>query len=453
MKYELVIKNGMLINSQETFLSDIAINGSKISAIGQGLKGENEIDAKGKYVLPGAIDGHVHLADYTTPEPWVPTADCFRTGSIAAAIGGVTTVIDFAESKAELSLLEALENRKKDAEGKSVIDYSFHINMRDVEPHRVSEISELFEQGICSFKFFMAFEGYRLTDDLLHRAMKAVSNHNGLAIVHAENHDIIKELTRSYSKAGKTGPKWYTKLHPTIIEGEAVNRALAIANISNVRLLIFHMSCLEAVNALKQAKEKGQIAFGEVCPQHLLISEEAYQRDNSSAHTLMVRPPLRDENNQKTLWKAIKSGSIDIVSTDHNPRVFREGSEYSFKTTGTASIETRLSQLYYFGVSKGKLSLNRWVDLCCSKPANIFGLQNKGQLLPGFDADIVIFNPDKKVRFSSSTLHSAIDFCTYEGMEVTGFPEITISRGEVIAKDSEYIGKPGRGHFIQRFYN
>lgn len=448
MTYDLVIKHGQLITASESFVADVAISGERIIAIAADLTGQREIDARGLYVLPGAIDGHVHLTDSTYPPYAIPTADSFATGSLAAACGGVTTLIDFAQPVPGQSLLEALDHRQEDADGHTVIDYSLHLNLRDPDPARLAEIPAIFARGLPSFKFFMAYEGYRLPDIALFRAMEAVAAQEGLAIVHAENFDIIQELRRRFVLEGKTGPRWHVPACPSVMEGEAVHRALALAQLAGVRTLIYHISCAEGVRELRLAKARGQAAFGETCPQYLLLTDEVYERDDLYAQALMISPPLRDTSHQAALWQGLTDGTLDIVSTDHNPR--HQQTNPPAHPAGTAGIETRLALLYTFGVKTGRLSLNRWVELCCTRPAHLFGLTSKGHLAPPYDADLVLFDPTKEVTFSPQTLHSAIDFSTYEGITVTGFPVMTISRGEVIVENGQYIGRPGRGRFVKR---
>ncbi|MGH2521444.1 MAG: dihydropyrimidinase [Anaerolineales bacterium] len=450
MAYDLVIKNGTLITAHETSTADVGIVGERIAAIGAGLSGEREIDARGLYVLPGAIDGHVHLTDPTYPPYSIPTADSFATASVAGAFGGVTTLIDFAQPVPGQSLLESLDRRQEDADGQTVIDYALHLNLRDPDPTRLAEVPAVFARGVPSFKFFMAYEGYRLHDVPLFRAMEAVAAHNGLAIVHAENFDIITELRQRFAAEGKTGPCWHVAACPSVAEGEAVHRALALAKLAGARVLIYHQSCAEGVRELRLAKARGQAAFGEVCVQYLVLTDEVYARDDLDAQALMVSPPLRDATHQAALWDGLAGGALDIASTDHNPR--QRQMKPLYHPPGTASIEARLALMHTFGVRKGRISLNRWVDACCTRPAQIFGLARKGQLTPNYDADIVLFDPTKQITFSPQTLHSPIDFSTYDGIAVTGFPVVTISRGEVIVENGKFVGRPGRGQFIERSY-
>jgi dihydropyrimidinase len=453
MSYDLVIKHGRLVTSSDSYVADLAIAGEQIAAIGHDLHGPREIDAAGLYVLPGAVDGHVHLTDPTYPPYSIPTADSFASASRAAAFGGVTTVIDFAQPAPGQSLLDELDRRQEDADGHTVIDYGLHLCLRDPDPARLKEVPAVFARGVPSFKFFMAYEGYRLGDAALLRAMEAVAAHGGLAIVHAENFDIIQALRQRLAEQGRAGPRWHVAACPAIAEGEAVHRALALAHLAGARVLLYHQSCAEGVRELRHAKSRGQAAYGEVCVQYLALTDAVYARDDLSAQALMVSPPLRDDDHQAALWQGLADGSLDIVSTDHNPRAVQHpAGAPAFHPPGTAGLETRLALVYSLGVRAGRLSLPRWVETCCTLPAQIFGLTRKGRLQPGCDADVVLFDPEKSVTFSPGSLHSAIDFSTYDGMSVTGFPVVTLSRGEVIVSGGQFVGQAGRGRFVERSY-
>ncbi|MFQ5409850.1 MAG: amidohydrolase family protein, partial [Anaerolineales bacterium] len=292
---------------------------------------------------------------------------------------------------------------------------------------------------------------YRLPDDAIFRAMEAAARHNALAIVHAENYHIIRALRQRLEAAGRTGPRWHVATSPSGMEGEAVHRALALAELAGARVLIFHVSCREGVREIAAAKDRGLPAYGETCPQYLVLTEAEYRSDDLRAESLMVIPPIRDESHQAALWRGLGDGRLDIVSTDHNPR--RRLGDPPTHPAGTSGIETRVALLHTFGVRTGKLSLNRWVDVCSTRPAQVFGMRNKGRLLPGYDADIVLFDPEKEVTFSTETLHSPIDFCTYDGLRVRGFPVTTISRGDVIVENGAFVGAPGRGRFVPRSYD
>jgi dihydropyrimidinase len=448
MPYDLVIRNGLLITANTTYRADLAISGERIAAIGEGLSGLRTLDATGLYVLPGAIDGHVHLTDPTTFAPYIPTADSFASGSVAAALGGTTTLIDFSQPDPGQSLVESLAHRRADADGQTVIDYGLHLNLREVSPATLAEVPAIFKYGVPSVKLFMAYEGYRLSDGDLLQAMQAVAADNGLAIVHAENDDVIRHLQSRAAATGQSGPRWYEATCPAITEGEAVHRALALARLAGVRCLIFHVSCTEAVRAINLARRRGQPAYGEACVQYLVLTSKLYERDDFHAQSLMVRPPLRDVDHQTALWQGLVDDTLNIISTDHNPRP----RQADYHPAGTAGIETRLALVHHFGVTHGPLTLNRWVDVCCTRPAQLFGLHQKGQLQPGFDADIVLFDPAKSITFSPQTLHSNIDFCTYQDTSVTGYPVTTLSRGTVIVEDGRFVGSPGHGRFLERAY-
>jgi dihydropyrimidinase len=450
MAYDLVIKNGLLITAHDSFVADLAIRGEQIAAIGQDLQGEREIDASGLYVLPGAIDGHVHLTDPTYPPFSVSTADSFSTASVAAAHGGTTTVIDFAQPRIGESLVEVLDRRQEDADGHTVIDYGLHLNLRDPDPERLKEVPAVFQRGVPSFKFFMAYEGYRLHDVALFRAMEAVASQGGLAVVHAENYDIITELRGRLQAEGKTGPRWHTAASPAIAEGQAVNHALALALLAGARALIYHQSCVEGVRELRLAKARGQECYGETCPHYLVLTDAVFERDAPETVTFMVSPPIRDVAHQAALWEGLRDGTLDIVSTDHNPRA-PQGDPPQF-LPGSSGIEPRLALGHTYGVLAGRLSLNRWVEVCCTRPAEVFGLAGKGRLAPGCDADVVLFDPARKATYSRETLHSPIDFATYDGVQVTGLPVTTLSRGRVLVEDGEFVGPPGHGRFIERGY-
>lgn len=445
MSYDLVIKGGEVVTSHERYAADVAVQGDRIAAVGTELRGRREVDASGAYVLPGAIDGHVHMQ---TDRPYDRYDDTFETGTTAAAFGGVTTILDQAQVEPGQTLEDGLNSRLAEANGRSVIDYGFHVNLREPERARLEEIPGLIARGFHRFKFFMFYEGYALPDEVIFAAMQQVGRHGGLAIVHAENQPVILELMRQNAAAERHGAAWNARARPPIIEGEATHRALAMARVAGAEVLIFHMTTEDGVRELKAARERGQAAYGEVCPQYLLLGEEAWD-DPISGSALDFSPPLRSSVHRDALWDALGSGTVDVVSTDHGPRRRvrdKDGQEHT--PPGTSGIEVRLALVYSEGVRSGKLSLHRWVDACCSRPARIFGLPRKGRLRPGYDADLVVFDPYRRVTFSADILHSAIDHSTYDGVTVTGFPRTTISRGEVLVEDGELACEPNRGRLL-----
>ena len=446
MDYDLVIRNGTLITAQDTFGADVAVSGERIAALGHGFSGRREIDAQGLYVLPGAIDAHVHMTDPRYAPLYTPGADSFAVGSRAAAFGGVTAMVDFAAPKAGVSLVEELERRRQEADGQVVIDYALNLTLRDTVPEGSNELPAIFDRGVTSIKMFMAYEAYQLDDVTIFRAMEAVAARDGLAVLHAENYDIIKMLRARLAAEGMTGPEWFLAGTPSATEGEAVHRMIAFAKHTGARLLLYHQTCEEGVREIRLAKARGQEVYGEACVGHLVYTSDDYTRALARGFSIQTSPPVREPHHQAALWRALADGTLDIVSTDHGPRARASGEP----GRGFSGIEARLALVHHFGVNQDRLSRNRWVEVCCTNPAKIFGLPRKGQLLPGYDADIVLFDPGKSFTFSATTLHSAIDYCSYDGITVVGYPRITISRGDVIVEDGAFVGEPGRGRFIER---
>ncbi|HEV3403307.1 MAG TPA: dihydropyrimidinase [Gaiellaceae bacterium] len=448
MSYDLVVQGGLVVTSKESFVADVAIAGERIAAIGTGLTGARELDARGLYVLPGGVDGHVHLNDPTFPPYASPTADTFATGTRAAAFGGVTTVIDFAQPAVGQPLLDELDRRLGDAQGEAVVDYGLHLNLRDPDPARLEEIPAVCERGVPSFKLYMAYTGYRLPDAAIFRALEAIAARGGLAILHAENDDVIEELGRRLEAEGRSGPRWLAAACPPEAEAEAVHRAIVLAQIAGARLLVFHLSCAESADEIARAKARGRAVTAEVTSHGLVLEQSALRSNSLRAQSLAVRPPLRDAAQRDALWRDLAAGTIDIVSSDHCPRV----PQGTVNPPGVSGIEARLALVHTFGVGAGLIDLPRWVDACSTRPAELFGLARKGRLHPGCDADIVLFDPLKEVVLTPETLHSALPFSSYEGVTVRGFPVTTISRGELIVVDGAFVGAAGRGRFVERGY-
>jgi dihydropyrimidinase len=446
LSYDLVVRGGLVVTAEQAIVADVAVNGERIAAVGSGLRGQVELDARGLYVIPGAIDGHVHLNDPTFPPYAVFTADSFATGTRAAAFGGVTTVVDFAQPAVGQPLVEGLEQRLADAAGEAVIDYGLHLNLRDPDPARLDEVRAVFDRGVPSFKLYMAYEGYRLPDAAIFRAMEAVAANGGLAVLHAENDDVIVELGRKLAAEGKSGPTWLAASCPPEAEAEAVHRAIVLAGLAGARLLVFHLSCAEAADEIAQAKRSGHEVAGEVTAHGLVLEQSALRSDGPRAQSLAVRPPLRDAGQREALWAALAAGTVDIISSDHCPRLPLETSQ----PAGVSGIEARLALVHTFGVGSGRIDLCRWVEACCTRPAELFGLSRKGRLRPGCDADIVLFDPQRDVTLSVGTLHSALPFSSYEGIALHGFPVTTLSRGEVIVANGAFVGAAGRGRFVER---
>jgi dihydropyrimidinase len=451
--FDLVIKQGRIITAGEDFVADIAVVGEKIAAIGQNLAGGREIEAQGFYVIPGAIDGHVHLQ---MPIANWHTADSFAQGTIAAACGGVTSIVDFVEPRQGQNLVEALEQRQNLADGQVVVDYGLHMTLRDSAPEILAQVPVAYAAGCATFKLYMAYPGLYLTDDELYRTLLAVARVNGLAVVHAENYPVITEVWRRFAAEGKVQARWHPHSRPAETEAEAVHRVLAIARITGARVLIFHISCAQAAQEVAAAKDRGWDAFGETCPQYLSLPDDIYRREDMPGTWFICQPPIRGVTQAGALWRMVGDGVIDILSTDHCPfsaELKKEGAENFMLTPGGISgIETRLALAHTFGVLAGHISLNRWVEACCTAPARLHGLAGKGHLAPGYDADMVLFDPAQTLTYSAGVLHSNINYTPYQGITVTGVPVTTISRGQVIVEHGQFVGQPGRGKFLKRGY-
>ena len=449
--YDLVIKNGTIVTADATFQADVAVQGETIAAVGQRLSGTREIDAAGKLVTPGAIDVHVHMQMPLGDD--VISADNFFTGTRAAALGGTTTLIDFVEAAPEQSLLAGLADRRAEADSRVVIDYGLHMTIAPPDIAKLAEIPAVFEAGCASFKLYMAY-GFRLDDGELLRALQAVQQVGGLPIVHAENWDVICTLIEQNLTAGRTEPRWHPRSRPALLEGEAAGRVIDIATLVNTPLYIFHVSCGAVVERIAQARRQGLPVYGETCPQYLNLDWDLYDRPDVAGALPVCSPPIRAATEQPKLWNALAHNHLQVVSTDHCPFTrqlkARGLGDFSQIPGGVPSIEARFSLVYSNGVGEGRFSANRWVDICCTTPARLFGLTRKGVIAPGFDADLVLFDPDRQVTLSTDFLHENVDWTPYDGMTVTGWPATTISRGDIIADNGQFMAEAGRGRFIKR---
>ncbi len=451
MNFDLVIKNGTIITAETTYQADIGINGEQIAAIGQNLTGQKQIDAAGKLVTPGAIDVHVHLqmpiGDYVS-------ADDFFTGTRAAAFGGTTAVVDFVEPLPDESMLDALAARQAEADDKVVIDYGLHMTIGPTEISKLAQVPDAFEAGCASFKMYMAY-GLRLHDGELLQALQAVREVGGLTVIHAENWDVITTLIAQNLAAGRTEPRWHPRSRPAPMEGEAVARAIDLAALADTPLYIFHVSCGDAVQRIAAAQQRGQSIYAETCPQYLLLDDTLFERPGVSGALPVCAPPIRTKAHQEQLWTALAQNNLNVVSTDHCPfpredKAAGLAQNFSQIPGGVPSIEVRFPALYHFGVRAGRFSANRWVEMCCTTPARLFGFNRKGHIAVGYDADLVLFDPEAQVDVSPATLHEKADWTLYEGLTITGWPAVTISRGDVIVENGEFRGKPGRGQFVKR---
>lgn len=452
MHLDLVIKNGTVISAANSFLADIGVLDGKIVLIGDKLSARRSIDATGKYVIPGAVDPHVHLQ---MPQGAFTSSDDFRSGTIAAACGGTTSIIDFVEPEENETLLNALAARQAQADEKSVIDYGLHMTLTNAEEATLAQIPSVIQAGVSSFKAYTIYEGFSLEDDELLRALQATRESGGMLIVHAENRHIIGHLQEKYLSEGNTAPRFHALSRPPISEVEAIQRVLALAEIAKSTVYIVHVSTRMGAQAIQRARQRGQIAYGETCPQYLLLTDEEYNQPGQEGAKYICSPPLRSVDNPPALWEGLAKGYLHSVGTDHCPFFFKGQKDKNATFTsipgGLPGIESRLALLHTFGVSKGWISLNRWVDLCCTMPAKIFGLYpQKGVLIPDADADIVIFDPHKEVTLSHTLLHENVDYTPYEGFCLQGYPEVTIRRGQILCQNGSFIDCMGGGKFLPR---
>jgi dihydropyrimidinase len=449
--FELVISNGTLVTSEATTKADLGISSGRIAAIGTELSGREKLDATGMLVLPGAIDEHVHLQ---MPVGEFTSSDDFFTGTVAAACGGTTTVVDFAEPKSEQPLVEALSQRRAEADGKAVVDFGLHMTLSQTNDDILAQVPACIDAGAASFKLYMAYEGLRLDDGGLLRALAALRDHGGRVLVHAENHHAIVYLTAQALSEGRTGPENHPLTRPDLMEAEAIHRLLSLAHITRTPLVLAHLSCALGLEEVRAARARGTTVWVETCPQYLLLDEEEYHRSGFEGAKFVMAPPPRTKADRAALWAGLAAGEVNTVATDHCPFFYetqktRGLDDFSRIPGGAPGIETRLSLLYTHGVLSGQLTLERWVEVCCTEPARRFGLApRKGTLSIGADADVVIFDPERRVTLSVDSLHQNVDYCPYEGWEVQGYPVMVLSRGEVIVHNGEFVGTAGRGRFL-----
>ncbi|MCP4359196.1 MAG: dihydropyrimidinase [Chloroflexi bacterium] len=450
MLFDLVIKNGTAVSANHTYPADIGINGETITAVGQNLTGKKEIDATGKLVLPGAVDIHVHLQ---MPIGRFTSTDDFYSGTVAAAFGGTTSIIDFVETQPDETMVEAIAARRVLADPQVIIDYGLHMTITPNDITKLSQVPEAFAAGCTTFKLYMAY-GHRLDDGQLLQALTAVHNVQGLPVIHAENWDVILTLIAQNLAKGNTEPHWHPRSRPALFEGEAVRRVIALAEYVGVPLHIFHVSCEAAVQEIVAARQRGLPVTGETCPQYIFLTQNVYDAPGVAGALPVCSPPIRSQTEQDALWQALKHADLQIVTTDHCPFTRAEKAsgqhDYSQIPGGVPSIEMRLAALYSRGVREGHLTLNQWVDTCCTTPARLARLEKKGHITPGYDADLIIFNPQTKWELSTQSLHETADWTPYEGLTLHGRAETTLVRGQIIVQDGALQVGAGVGRYLHR---
>jgi len=455
----VLIKNGRVITAVDDYLADIFIKNETVTLIGENLDIEADeiIDASGKYLFPGGLDPHTHL---DMPFGGTTSADDFETGTLAAAHGGTTTLIDFAIQSKGHSTLEALDTWHAKADGKTAIDYGFHMIVTDLEDNRVHEMKMLANAGVTSYKLFMAYPGVLYVDDgTIYRAMRKAGEDGTVVCMHAENGIVIDEIVKQALAEGKTEPKYHAITRPTRMEAEGVHRAISIAEVAQVPIYIVHLSSSDALEQVMLARNRGVHAFAETCPQYLFLDDSYYDQEGFEGAKYVMTPALREKWNQDELWKGLKFGDLQSIATDHCPFCFKDQKmlgidDFSKIPNGGPGVENRMSLVFNGGVNSGRISLNKFVELTSTAAAKTFGLfPKKGTIAVGSDADIVIFDPNRTETISvnnTCTHHMNVDYNAYEGFEVTGFTETVLSRGKVIIDNCEYVGKKGDGHFLKR---
>jgi dihydropyrimidinase len=451
-----LIRNGRIVTAVDDYRADILIDGSTIAMIGKSIDAEADkvIDAKGRLVIPGGIDPHTHME---LPFGGTSASDTFETGTRAAAFGGTTTIVDFAVQYRGQSLNEALDAWFAKAQGKTAIDYGFHLICTDLPDERLPEMKAMIDQGVTSFKLFMAYPGVFLVDDAtIYKAMGVAGENGGLICMHAENGVVIDAIVKRALAEGKTTPKYHALTRPTKAEAEGVHRAIALAEIAGAPVYIVHLSCNDALEEVTRARDMGVPAYAETCPQYLFLDYSVYERPGFEGAKFVMTPPIREQWNQEKLWRGLRFNDLQVVSTDHCPFCFKEQKElgrddFSKIPNGGPGVENRMSLIFNGGVAQGRISLNRFVEITSTNSARIFGMfPKKGTIAVGSDADIVIFDPDEEMTISAKTHHMNVDYSCYEGMKVRGVTKTVLSRGEVIIEEGEYRGRAGRGEFIKR---
>jgi dihydropyrimidinase len=451
-----LIENGTVVSATEATKADVLIDDGKVALIGLNLgqtaTPERTIDATDRYVIPGGVDVHTH---FDLPFGGSFCSDDFGTGTRAAAFGGTTTCVDFAVQDYGEALRPGLDRWFEKAQ-KAQTDFGLHMIVREVNDQVLDEMDTLVGEGVTSFKLFMAYPGVFMLDDAsIFRAMQRAADSGALILMHAENGGPINVLVEQLLAEGKTDPIYHGLSRPAAMEGEAVHRVFRLAELAGCPAYIVHLSSRDALQAVKEARDRGQAAFAETCPQYLFLSQDDMGRPGFEGAKFVCSPPLRPKDHQDDLWKGLISGDLQAVSTDHAPFNFKgqkdlgEGN-FAKIPNGLPSVEDRVT-LIFQGVREGRMSPSTWVNLIATSPAKMFGLYpRKGAIAPGFDADIVVFDPNKERTLGAATHHMNVDYSAYEGRTVWGEPEVVIQRGEVLVDHGEWHGREGQGRFVPR---
>ena len=455
-----LITGGTIVTAVDTYLADVLIEDGIITALthpslrANAPQVDRTIDATGKYVMPGGIDAHTHL---DMPFGGTTSSDDFETGTIAAAHGGTTSLVDFAIQTKGGALRAGLDTWHQKAEGKAAIDYGFHMIVTDVNADTLGEMGTLVSEGVTSFKLFMAYPGVLYVDDgQIVRAMQRARDLGGLVCMHAENGIALDVLIEQALARGETAPKYHSLSRPQVAEAEGTHRALCLAEMVGAPVYIVHLSAPRALDKVVEARDRGMPVFAETCPQYLFCSFDDLDQPGFEGAKFVCTPPLRPKEMQADLWRGLRTNDLQVVSTDHCPFCMKGQKELGLESfakipNGMPGVETRMYLLWDGGVRTGKISMNRFVEITSTAPAKIFGMYpHKGTVAVGAHADLVVWDGDKEHTLSQKTLHMRIDYSPFEGRKVTGAPTHVLSRGEVVIENGTFVGKPGRGRFLKR---
>ncbi|MEU9635899.1 dihydropyrimidinase [Streptomyces tendae] len=460
MSSRTVVRGGLVVTASDEIHADVLIEDGRVAALAatgtpaaEAFTAERVIDASGKYVIPGGVDGHTHME---MPFGGTYAADTFETGTRAAAWGGTTTIVDFAIQTVGRSLRAGLDAWHAKAEGNCAIDYAFHMIVSDVNEKTLKEMDLLVEEGVTSFKQFMAYPGVFYSDDgQILRAMQRAAENGGLIMMHAENGIAIDVLVEQALARGETDPRFHGEVRKALLEAEATHRAIRLAQVAGAPLYVVHVSATEAVAELTRARDEGLPVFGETCPQYLFLSTDNLAEPGFEGAKYVCSTPLRPKEHQTALWRGLRTNDLQVVSTDHCPFCFSGQKElgrgdFSKIPNGMPGVENRMDLLHQ-AVVDGHISRRRWIEIACATPARMFGLYpKKGTIAPGADADIVVYDPHAEQVITAATHHMNVDYSAYEGRRITGRVETVLSRGEPVVTEREYTGRKGHGVYTPR---
>jgi dihydropyrimidinase len=454
-----LIKGGTIVTAVDTYAADLAIEGGRITAIfapgsGPGHPFDVTIDASGKLVMPGGIDAHTHL---DMPFGGTNSSDDFETGTLAAAYGGTTSIVDFAIQTKGDPLQKGLDTWHQKAEGQAAVDYAFHMIMTDVNDHTIPEMQKVVDQGVTSFKMFMAYPGVLFVDDgQIFRGMQRAGEIGALICMHAENGIPIDIMVQQAIAKGHTSPVYHALTRPQVAEAEGTFRAICLAEMAGAPVYMVHLSAERALKQVVEARDRGLPVFAETCPQYLFLSQDDLDRPGFDGAKYVCTPPLRPKEMQEDIWRGLRTNDLQVVSTDHCPFCMKGQKDlgrdnFAKIPNGMPGIETRMYLMWDGGVRTGRISMNRFVEITSTAPAKIFGLYpHKGTIAVGADADLLVWDLEKRHTLSQKTLHMRVDYSPYEGRDVVGGPTHVLSRGKVVIEDGRYLGKKGDGRFVRR---